>query len=113
MKFAVIRMNIVHIICSNKSDIVFFCKLTQSTVDGLFLGQTVILNLQKKIILPKDLHILCNQSLCPLVVPAQDCLWNLPCHTCRERNNPLMVLTKKFFVNTRLIIISLDICEGY
>ena len=113
MKFAVISMDIVYIICSNKPDIVFFCKLTQNTVDCLFLGQSVILNLEKKIILPKDLHILCDQSLCPLAVPAQDCLWNLPCHTGGEGDESIMVLTKKFFVNTRLIIISLDICEGY
>ena len=76
-------MDIVNIIRCNKTDVVLLGKVTQRSVDGLFLGQPVILNLKEKIILPKDLHIFANQSIRPFTVPAQNRLRNLPCHTGR------------------------------
>ena len=113
MKLAVICMDIVHIICCNEPDAMSFRYITQHTVDRLFLGQSVILYFEKEMILPEYRHILTNQGICPHIVPAQNRLWNLPCNTGRERNDPFMVLSQKFFINTWFIIISLDVSEGY
>ena len=113
MKLAVACMDIVDIVRRNKSDIVFFCKITQCAIDRLFLGQPVILYLEKEVLLPKDFHVFTHEFICLLHILPQNRLRDLPRHTGRERNNSLVVFPQELLVHTRLIIISLDICEGY
>ena len=91
MKFAIVCMDIVHIICCNKANLMFFRKITKRMVDCLFLRQTMILYLEKEVLPTEDLHIFTDEYVRLLHIPAQDCLRNFPRHTGRERNNSLVV----------------------
>ena len=113
MKLAVICMDVVNIIRCDETNAMFYCKIAERTVDRLFLGQSMILNLEKEIFLSENLHIFTNQCICLRIIPPQNCLRDLPCHTGRERNNSLVVFPQELLVHTRLIIISLGIREGY
>ena len=108
MKLTVICMDIVHIIRCNQTNIVTLRHLTERTVDRLFLGEPVILYLEEEVLLTKNLDILTKQSLCLLVIPAQDRLRYLSCHTGRERNDSLMIFSQELLINARLIVISLS-----
>ena len=113
MKLAVFRIDIVYIIRSNESDVMFFRQATKRAIDLLLFRKSMILNLQEEIISAKDAAVLTHQRIGKLHVPTQNRLRYLSCHTGRQGNQPFMEAPKKLLIDARLIIISLDVGEGY
>ena len=73
----------------------------------------MILNLQEKIILAKDIPILAYKLIGKFHISTQDGLWYLARHTGGQGDQPVMKAMEQLLVNTGLIIISLDVGEGY
>ena len=113
MELAVIRMNIVDIICCDKSDTMLLCQITKSMIHRFLFRESVILYFQEKIRMPEYVDIFANDLIRLFYIPAQNRLRNLSCNTGGKRDNSLMVAAQKFLINARFIIISLNICERY
>ena len=102
--FCILFFDIMHIICSDKRYSRLLGKLCEHRNNLKLLLQAVILHFKVIITLSENGIVPKSSLLCTVIVPCDKLSCNFSCKAARKRNNSLVVLFQKLFIDSRLDI---------
>ena len=112
MKIAVFPVNVMRIIRRNKTQVILSRKFNETAVCLFLFRQAMVLNLNEEILPAKNFHVFLRQCIRLFHIVTENGARNLTCNAGRKCDNTCMVFLHELFINARLIVHALNICEG-